>query len=464
MRADTGQSPGQLLVGLSLGGLLITSTMNGFSIDVGVFGTTVTIRPDQVVLAVMAPVLGVVFLVGRLQVRPILFDWLVAGFVCSNVLASLFVSPSRGASLKGTLLLGSYAAMYFVVRLALANRVDWVPRASNWVLGLGVAQAAYSLSAVVLYWFGYGIGGLQIGHIAQASVATRGTFWEANLLGAYLGLIALFSTARFTFRSAGDSGRTPLLALFLASLARPLTVTRAAVAGFLLGLVAIALVVWLYKSEIAAWKTRTAAVLVTLVSVLVLTVTATNSLVSSASGYPNMLIERWALRSWIAPSDRAAREIKTQRSGPALAAPTAEGRVPLMSRSSVVGRIDAWKRAVEAWKERPLLGHGTLAGTTVIHQGWWYGSAIQALYDTGLLGLTALLCVHIGAVVYPVRAWLRNRGSPIGASLLGFAVANVLLLFTSQFSSFLFLGFPWVFWGLSVGTSYACSRGGRRLH
>jgi hypothetical protein len=110
------------------------------------------------------------------------------------------------------------------------------------------------------------------------------------------------------------------------------------------------------------------------------------------------------------------------------------------------------------WRESPILGHGTLAGNAGIKEGWWYSSLFQALYDTGLLGFLLLLGIHLGGVVYPVLTWVRSRRSPMSANLLGFGVGNALLFFTSQFSNFLFVGFPWVFLGLSMGAVDAYSK------
>lgn len=450
------------LVNIGLVALLIASTLNGLSFEWGVLGTELTIRPDQVVLVCLLPVLALACLLGRLRLHFILFEWVVLGFLLSNVAASMLFSPARNASLKGTVLLGGYVSMYFVVRQILANRGEWLSSALNWMCGLGIAQAAYCLLAVGLYAFGFVIGGLQIGHLTEGSVAIKGTFWEANLLGAYLGLIALFLTVRYVFSVTRAGSRTDLLGVFITSLALPLTVTRAAGAAFVLGMLAIAVVVWVYRDEIGEWRTRVGKIAVTLGCTVVLTVTAMDALVSTLSGYPNLLRERWMPISWIPIGEEATVVGVT---GPPARPPginrtvELEGAVTHASRSSVDGRIDAWVRAIEASRDRPILGHGTLAGANLIKEGWWYSSLIQALYDTGLVGLVVMLWIHVAAIAYPLRTWLRTRQGPMSANLLGFGIANTVLLLTSQFSNPLFVGFPWVFLGLSMGAVEACSKG-----
>jgi O-antigen ligase len=120
----------------------------------------------------------------------------------------------------------------------------------------------------------------------------------------------------------------------------------------------------------------------------------------------------------------------------------------------VDGRRQAWVLAFAHWQERPLFGHGTLAGGHLVKDGWWYSSLVQALYDTGLFGFAVLVALYTGALALPVRAWLRTRRTS-DVNLLGFGAGNTILMVASQFSSFLFVGFPWIFLGLSMAAVQA---------
>jgi hypothetical protein len=442
---SSGQHWVDRLVHPGLAGLLIASTMNGLSADWAVFGREITVRPDQVVLVFLLPILALAYGLGRFRLHLNRFEWVVLAFLFTNFASSMLISPSQSASLQGAALLGACVAMYFVTREIISNRAEWLGGATNWVVCLGIAQALYCLTALILYYFGYVIGGLQIGHLSEASVAIEGTFWEANLLGAYLALIALFFTVRYVLAPEGQRGGTYLLGLFITSLALPLTVTRSAALALALGMSATALIVCAYRREIHGWRRKAGRIVVVLGCVLLLTVTVMNALVSTISRYPNLLLERWIPIS-LAP----AIEVDV---------PTTGGAVTQASRGSMEGRLDAWWRAMEYWWERPIFGHGTLAGGNVIREGWWYSSLVQALYDTGLLGFLVLLWIHVGAVFYPVRAWLRTRRNPMSANLLGFGLGNAVLFFTSQFSNLYFVGFPWVFLGLSMGAVAAYSKG-----
>ena len=436
-----------LLVGVT--GLLVASTMNRFTIDWRVFGREITLRPDLIVFAVVVPALAVSWLTGRVRIRMKPIDWTVLAYLFTNLAASMLAAGTRMVGVQGTVLLGILMGMYFVTRHLFGQSPKWLSRATNLLLVLGIAQAVYSLTALFLYTAGYSIGGLQIGHLTLNSVAIEGTFWEANLLAAFLGLIAVFLTVRYVLQPQDTRPPLYLAGVFLATLALPLTMTRAAALAFGAGMLAFAAIVLVFRRDIPAWSGRAVRIAGALGLAAVLTVTAMNSLVSTLSRYPNLLLERWIPVSWN-PSETEAPD------GPAwvhVIRPDGSvvwARLTLASRSSAEGRVQAWRRAGDLWWNRPLLGHGTLGGQDVIKDGWWYSSLVQALYDTGLAGFFLLSWIHATSVVSPIRAWFRARRHPGSASLLAFGLSNVVLVLTSQFSNFFFVGFPWVFLGMSL--------------
>src|SRR5687768_1961555 len=96
--------------------LLIASTMNSLSLEWRVSGTEFTVRPDQVVLVLLVPLVFLAFILGRFRFQLTLFDWVVLGFLGSNFAASIVSAPSPAASVRGAVLLAAYGAMYFVVK------------------------------------------------------------------------------------------------------------------------------------------------------------------------------------------------------------------------------------------------------------------------------------------------------------------------------------------------------------
>jgi hypothetical protein len=433
-----------LLVGVT--GLLVASTMNRFAFDWRVFGREITLRADLIVFAVVAPVLAVSWLTGRVRIRMKPIDWTVLAYLFTNLAASMLAAGTRRVGVQATVLLGTLMGMYFVTRHLLGQSPQWLSRATNLLVALGIAQAVYSLTALFLYTGGYSIGGLVFGHLTLNSVATQGTFWEANLLGAFLGLIAVFLTVRYVVQPQDTRPPVYLAGVFLATLVLPLTMTRAAALAFGAGLLAFAAIVLVFRRDIAAWSGRAVRIAGALGLAAVLTVTAMNSLVSTLSRYPNLLRERWIPFLWNPSEAESAGPVQVIRPDGSVVSAS----VTLASRSSAEGRGQAWRRAGDLWWNRPLLGHGTLGGQDVIKDGWWYSSLVQALYDTGLVGFFLLFWIHAASVVSPILAWSRARHHPGSATLLAFGLSNLVLVLTSQFSNFFFVGFPWVFLGMSL--------------
>jgi CHASE2 domain-containing sensor protein len=66
------------------------------------------------------------------------------------------------------------------------------------------------------------------------------------------------------------------------------------------------------------------------------------------------------------------------------------------------------------------------------------------------VGFFLLFWIHAASVVSPILAWSRARHHPGSATLLAFGLSNLVLVLTSQFSNFFFVGFPWVFLGMSL--------------
>ena len=113
-----------------------------------------------------------------------------------------------------------------------------------------------------------------------------------------------------------------------------------------------------------------------------------------------------------------------------------------------------FKEGFEGWRERPLLGHGTFGGKAT-GRGYWMSSFIQALYDTGLLGAVALLAMYLVVMVAPWRASSRALDAGERDLFLACAIGNALLMLTSQLASFLWVGFPWIFMGLTTAAVVA---------
>lgn len=120
---------------------------------------------------------------------------------------------------------------------------------------------------------------------------------------------------------------------------------------------------------------------------------------------------------------------------------------------SLLGRLQVWRLAIGDWLESPIVGRGLLSLTLPSTPGWLYGSMIQALHDSGILGLGFMIWLHVAAWRLCWRA-LRtavDRRDKIG--LLGYLLAMIGIFITSQFSSIIWTAYWWLILGLAIGHS-----------
>jgi hypothetical protein len=82
--------------------LLAASTFNGLTMDMTLVGRTVTIRPDQVVLLLLAPLVVATLLATRGRLERPLLHLPVAVLFMANLAASVLHSPLRAMSLQAS--------------------------------------------------------------------------------------------------------------------------------------------------------------------------------------------------------------------------------------------------------------------------------------------------------------------------------------------------------------------------
>ena len=194
--------------------LVAAATMSGLSADVTVGGRAVTIRPDQVVLLALLPALAVALARQGLVRRYSVLHLPVLAFLAANALASVAVSRVRDFSLQGTALMAVYVAMYTGVVVLINDRPAWARRLLAVAVGLGFIHALYSIAAIFLFASGFDVGRLMFGQVGPHSVTAKSTFPEANLLAAFMLLVAIFSAVRLVSARAelAAPGGSPVFA------------------------------------------------------------------------------------------------------------------------------------------------------------------------------------------------------------------------------------------------------------
>jgi hypothetical protein len=418
--------------------LVVAATMSGLRTDVTIIGHALTIRPDQVVLLALMPAIAVALTRRGLARWWSVLHLPVFAFLAANAVASVAASEVRGVSLQGTALMTVYVAMYTGVVVLITDRPAWARRLLAAVVGLGFVHALYGAAAILLFAAGIHVGGVMIGQVGPHSVTPKSTFPEANLLAAFMLVLAIFSAVRLSSAPRGARRAAWFSGFCLAGLVLVLTVTRAAWLSFLLGLLLLGLALLIRGKSPRHVLAAMRPVLLGLVVIAVLSLVVCDPLLSRLWGEEHVLFTRVYSLSFLADmpvdcgNDAAVR-----------------GAAGVGSCTSVLGRLEIFKEGLEGWRERPVLGHGTFGGR-VTGRGYWVSSFIQALYDTGLLGAVALLAMYLVVMVAPWRASSHARDAGERDLLLACALGNALLMLTSQLASFLWVGFPWIFMGLTT--------------
>jgi O-antigen ligase len=371
--------------------------------------------------ALTVPMLATVLF---LRERARVFAWpfypaLVAAsaYVAANVAATLLNPPFAAMAVRQCMILGVRAATLYLVLVAVVatseRRFD-IPRV---LFALVFVQVAASYAAYLLYptvdtplvWFElHGPGALSLG----------GFFQEPNLLGAFLATTMVMGLAHLASGAGSlSSGRT--IALISAAMpALVLTYTRGAWLGAMAGVGAVVALCYLHD------RTRLRAA-IAFSSAFV-------ALFAVSLGLGLLLTGHGLLEGSSAVGRRLAEFVDA-------------------GSPSALGRLAIWTEAFDQWRLRPVLGFGPLSSDAGDGTGWLYGSVIQTLHDTGIVGLIGMLALLGLVAARTWRAYATATDPSDRAILLGYLVVQGVLFLTSQLSSFFWGAYSWVFMGLALG-------------
>lgn len=403
--------------------LYIATNLSGFRYHYGFY----SFRVDQLVLAVVLLSWLINFLRGRVRIHSTILDIPIIGLLLVGLL-STFLYSQNPFSYQSLFLQLVYASMYFYTVNALLDNKERIDKAVKFLMVVAVVHVVYAQLAL-----GSFLGGVDIGGIASAGLAskwplTRGFLQESDLMGAYAGIMMIMFAAHLLNQNKekifGQKFLVAGLVLLLFT-----TVTSFARAPWL-GLGAGILLLIFYarpKRNVINPKTIAFIAIIIIVSVAFV-YPVVNYAFSEYSGQENILLQR-------------VQDIVNFESG------------------SGGGRVRIQQLAIERWQDKPFLGYGVLAltyddaATVGSASPWLYSTVISSMHDTGIVGLTFMLWIHIVPIVYTIKAAGKVRNTTRYASLMGFVIGDVVLVIASQASSFFWLGFPWIYLGVMVATA-----------
>ena len=391
--------------------ILIAASMVGFW-NFELKDMTIRIEQIALIILIIGWLPGLLTGKNRLHRVPLLLP--IMGYIGVNFLSSALYAPDKGVSYRGSLLLTLYALMYVFSVIVLQEYPEKIKSAVRFLLIMGFLQAAYSLISLFAHYGGVNLGGITLGHI-ESAVSLQGSFLEPNLFAAFVAAVSLLFIA-FLAGEKGVINRVwASVGLGFLLLALIFTYTRASWIGFLTGLI---LLIFIQSPQRNFFNPRTAAIAVTMILILLLVVLP----------FAN-----------------------------AIASDTVNKRISNIfdfSGGSGEGRVIVQKEAIERWHNGVLLGNGTLSLPAIPPAGSWiYSSMLQALHDTGIIGMLLLLWFQIGVIIIILKGYINSKDPFFKAALAGFAAGSIALMIASQASSFLWLGFPWIYAGLAVAVA-----------
>lgn len=398
--------------------LIIASTFSGLMYSTGSF----TIRPDQVALMVLITGWMFALLAGKEKLYrvPLLFP--AALYVAINFFSSMLYAPDKGASYQGALLLGIYFLMYVMTVMVLQEHRVKLKSAIRALLIISVIQAIYALIAFAGNKAGINLGGINLKQLEDVA-SLQGGFEEPNFLGAFGAAMGLMFLSMLTGWKAAMRPWFVVVGFVLMLSVLGLSYTRAAWLGFLIGLI---LILFIQKPERNIFNPRSAVVVIILLSAASMIAISFASELSSGT-----LAER-------------------------------ASNILQFSEGSGEGRVEVQNVALERWQHAKVLGHGTLSfppelASPAPASSWLYSSVVQAIHDTGVVGLGLLLWFQAGLVITVYRSYKTTKDQFYRSALAGFLIGSIALFIASQASSFLWLGYFWIFSGLAVATARVAS-------
>ncbi len=394
--------------------LLLASLTSGFMYKLG----NLTVRPDQVALIILIIGWLAAWLTGKAKIGKIPLLLPLSLYLGVNVLSSYLYADDKGASYQGTLLLFLYVLMYIMTCVVLNEHPDKMKFAVKAFLLFAAIEGIYAFISLVAFNAGVNTGGVNPAHV-ESAVSLNGGFQEPNLLGAFMAVTSLTFLAFLTGKQEEIRNRYLFAGMIIVSASLVLAYTRAAWVGFL---VALCLLFFLQKPTRNLFNPRAAAVIMAIIAAVTV----------AALPFANSL---------------ARTELSTR-----------VGEILDFNSTTASGRLDVQRVAIQGWKHAVFFGNGTLSFSNKefeVSGSWLYSSMVQALYDTGLVGLLFQLWFQVGVVVILIRSYMKTTDGFYRAALTGFIAGSVAMMIASQASSFLWLGFPWVFAGLAVATAHA---------
>ncbi|HKD78939.1 MAG TPA: O-antigen ligase family protein [Candidatus Angelobacter sp.] len=391
--------------------LLAASAMPRIFIEIG----GLKARPEHIVGGVM---LCLVPLFRRKRERPVEWitpDYWLFGYIALIFVSSVLMSIEPKQTTKWAVQQALGIVPYFILRVLITDRerFRWAFRA---LLAVGAAASAYAILCFYSYTFFGTALGVEVEQYEGGVAATYGVQFEANILGAYSGALAVMMLVMYLW----EGRRRYLIGCsFFGLIGMAISLSRAALIATLMAVALAALTAFIWKR--LTWKAAVNFAAASLVALL--------------------LVAPFILRHY------------TERFS------TVELSDP-MSDSNTLTRAVQTVSAVDEIMKHPIFGGGTASfqlvfywealGTDWENQGWIGNTELRVLHDTGAVGLLTFV-IFLGSLVWQAIKTLKRETSP---ELIALLAGGAVYCVTFQATEGTLLAFSWVHVGL-IGCAVA---------
>jgi O-antigen ligase len=385
--------------------LLAASAAPRLSIEIG----GLRARPEHIVSGILICIIPFLWKKRERPAKWIWPDYMLVAYVALVFFSSVFMSIEPGQTTKWAIQQGLVILPYLFLRLLITDRdrFRWAFRA---LLAVGATASAYAIICFYAYAFFNTTLGVEVEQYEGGVAATYGLQFEANILGAYSGALAVMMLIMYLWEGGG---KYLIGCTFFGLIAMTVSLSRAALIATLL-IFALA--------GIFAFKRR--------------------------------LLNHKVIFSFAAASLGAAllvmplvQQHYTERFS------TVEIEDPTSDPNTLTRAVQTISAADEITKH-PIFGGGTASfqlafdwqalGVGWEDQGWIGNTELRVLHDTGIAGLLTFV-IFLLSLAWLAWKTLKRESSP---ELIALMAGGAVYVLTFQATEGTLLAFPWVQLGL----------------
>jgi O-Antigen ligase len=399
--------------------LLLSAFTSGIRFDVPVGSSIVPVSLSQI----FSILLVIHYLVARKRILTTMAGtsstctFLIILYFLSNVVSSIFFSPTSVQSLRSCINIFGFFVIYFIVK-QYTRYLKEEEKAIDKLYWMNVGSMIFGLCMVVISIvdIAYENIGVSTGHVEGTS-SIRSLSHEPNFFSMITAVVGVFTLTALLTKNKKHGNYFILLLITVSVL---LSYTRSVYVSVAVVMVIMGIMLFKFYS---AYLLRFTYLLVAAFVFLVIIV--------SGSGIHSFLV----------------------------------GRITEMfnfEEGSGQARVIAYQLVYDETVEHPLMGNGTMSANTGTYNaftgapqyvfggpGWLSGAWIQSMHDTGIVGFIILMSIFLYMIWINYTAYKENRTTERGWYFLAFFGGNIILSITAQVSSSLYISFPWIYWGIN---------------